>query len=70
MVLDSDREPKAAIAQLARALSSARSDTIHCDYVGRADFLREKNFIDLHPAYRTLHVHACDLVTDWLLYAD
>jgi len=59
MVLDSDREPKAAIAQLARALSSAE-DLTPSTVTTSAELISSeiKNFIDLHPAYRTLHVHA------------
>lgn len=59
MVSDADREPKAAIAQMARALSSAE-DLTPSTVSTSAELISSeiRNFIDLHPAYRTLHVHA------------
>jgi DNA phosphorothioation-dependent restriction protein DptH len=57
MVLDDDREPKAAIAQMARAFGI--DDAIGATSVGTADILSKEidRYLDLHRGYETLHVN-------------
>ncbi|MFQ3573662.1 MAG: hypothetical protein SNJ53_03410 [Thermodesulfovibrionales bacterium] len=60
MVSDRDREPKATIALLARALSEGKEDITPTVGKSTSDALAEEihRYIMLHPDYRTIHIHA------------
>jgi hypothetical protein len=57
MVLDDDREPKAAIAQIVRAFGI--DGAIAATSLGTADVLSKEidRYVDLHRGYETLHVN-------------
>ena len=57
MIPDTDREPKAAIAQMARAFGT--NDAFASSSLGTADILSKEveRYLELHPAYQTLRVN-------------
>lgn len=57
MVLDTDREPKAAIAQMARVFGIG--DAVASSSLGTADILSKEidRYFELHRGYETLHIN-------------
>lgn len=60
MVSDRDKEPKAAIALLARTLSEGKEDIIPTVGKSTSDALTEEiyRYMMLHSDYKTIHIHA------------
>lgn len=60
MVPDTDKEPKAAIAQIAKSLSSASEEVAPSigNTTSEALSLETRKYCDLHATYHVLHIHA------------
>lgn len=60
MVSDRDKEPKAAIALLARALSEGKEDIIPTVGKSTSEALAEEihRYMVIHSDYKTIHIHA------------